>query len=183
MRNSPTPINNVTESDDMAHCVILSFLQYFSVNKCASFERKFLTSWSAKMFNSLIIAYLLHILQIILIGLILIIVSAIIGFYCYYKYAHWNDDFWPLRNVPLILRNEFISVWDQFMLKFRAYEIDLQIYHLMKIRNLKFVGLMEFQRPVMYIRDLDLIKAITIKDFEYFVNHRSVVLLTLTKIV
>lgn len=125
------------------------------------------------MFNSIIIAALLRILPTILVGLGLIIVATVIGFYCYYKYAHWNDDYWLLRNVPLILRDEFISVWDQFTLKFRAYEIDLQIYQLMKKRNLKFVGLMEFRRPIIYIRDLDLIKAITIKDFDHFVNHRS----------
>ncbi len=129
------------------------------------------------MFKSVIIATILRILPIILVGLAIILVAAVIGFYCYYKYAHWNDDYWVLRNVPLILRDEFISVWDQFTLKFRAYEIDMQIYQLMKKRNLQYVGLMEFRRPIMYIRDLDLIKAITIKDFDYFVNHRPVIFL------
>lgn len=124
------------------------------------------------MFKSFIIASILRILPTVLIGLGLIIVTALIGFYCYYKYAHWNDNYWPRRNVPLILRDEFISVWDQFTLKYRAYEIDHMIYGLMRKRNLKFVGLMEFRRPIMYIRDLDLIKAVTVKDFEYFVNHR-----------
>lgn len=124
------------------------------------------------MFNSVIITSLLHTLPIIIAGLAVVMLVAAIAIYCYYKYAHWNDDYWPLRNMPLILRDEFISKWDQFTLKFRAYEIDMQIYQMMKKRNLKYVGLMEFRRPIMYVRDLDLIKAITIKDFEYFVNHR-----------
>lgn len=132
------------------------------------------------MFHSIIITSLLRFIPIILVGLVSTLVAAVIAFYCYYKYAHWNDDYWPLRNVPLILRDEFISVWDQFTLKLRAYEIDLQIYSMMKKRNLKFVGLMEFRRPIMYIRDLDLIKAITIKDFDHFVNHRLVVFASLT---
>lgn len=124
------------------------------------------------MFKSFIIASVLRILPTVLAALGLIIVAAVIGFYCYYKYAHWNDNYWPNRLVPLILRDEFMSVWDQFTLKYRAYEIDHKIYDLMTKRNLKFVGLMEFRRPIIYIRDLDLIKAVTVKDFEYFVNHR-----------
>lgn len=124
------------------------------------------------MFNSIIIAYLLRILPIVLLAIVFIFLTAVIGFWCYYNYAHWNDDYWIIRNVPRLLRDEFISVWDQFTLKFRAYEIDMKIYSLAKKRNLRFIGLMEFRRPIIYIRDLDLIKAITVKDFDYFVNHR-----------
>ncbi|CAH2269488.1 jg27297 [Pararge aegeria aegeria] len=37
----------------------------------------------------------------------------------------------------------------------------------------RFVGKYEFLRPVLIIKDLDLIKKLTIKDFEYFLDHRS----------
>lgn len=124
------------------------------------------------MVNSTIIASLLSALPMVFCGLAIILVAVVVALSCYYKYVHWNDDYWPLRNVPLILQDELISKWDQFTLKYRAFEIDLQIYQLMKQRNLKFVGLMEFRRPIMYVRDLDLIKDITVKNFEHFVNHR-----------
>lgn len=124
------------------------------------------------MLNSTIIASLLSALPMVFCGLAIILVAVVVAFSCYYKYAHWNDDYWPSRNVPLILQDELISKWDQFTLKYRAFEIDSQIYQLMKQRNLKFVGLMEFRRPIMYVRDLDLIKDITVKNFEHFVNHR-----------
>ncbi|XP_063825325.1 uncharacterized protein LOC135074873 [Ostrinia nubilalis] len=39
----------------------------------------------------------------------------------------------------------------------------------------KFVGRWEFTNPTVMPRDIELIKKITIKDFEYFIDHRSVV--------
>ncbi|CAH2269490.1 jg27299 [Pararge aegeria aegeria] len=37
----------------------------------------------------------------------------------------------------------------------------------------RFVGKYEFLRPVIIVRDLDLVKRITIKDFEHFLDHRG----------
>ncbi|XP_039754300.1 uncharacterized protein LOC120629425 [Pararge aegeria] len=37
----------------------------------------------------------------------------------------------------------------------------------------RFVGKYEFLRPVIFVRDLDLVKRIAIKDFEYFLDHRG----------
>ncbi|XP_045497418.1 cytochrome P450 9e2-like [Colias croceus] len=39
--------------------------------------------------------------------------------------------------------------------------------------NERFVGRYEFLNPVVEIKDLELIKKITIKDFEYFLDHRG----------
>ncbi|KAM3966422.1 cytochrome P450 9e2-like [Aphomia sociella] len=39
----------------------------------------------------------------------------------------------------------------------------------------RFVGKYEFVNPVIMAKDLDLVKKITIKDFEYFLDHRSLV--------
>lgn len=38
--------------------------------------------------------------------------------------------------------------------------------------NCRFFGVFEFFKPVYFIRDLDLIRQLSIKDFESFVNHR-----------
>nr|ACZ97417.2 cytochrome P450 CYP9A36 [Zygaena filipendulae] len=38
----------------------------------------------------------------------------------------------------------------------------------------RFVGSYEFVNPMTIIRDVDLIKKITVKDFEYFLNHRVI---------
>ncbi|XP_034830395.1 cytochrome P450 9e2-like isoform X2 [Maniola hyperantus] len=39
----------------------------------------------------------------------------------------------------------------------------------------KFVGKYEFMKPVLIVHDLDLVKRITVKDFENFIDHRSFV--------
>ncbi|KAI5652181.1 cytochrome p450 domain-containing protein [Phthorimaea operculella] len=41
-----------------------------------------------------------------------------------------------------------------------------------KFPNERFVGRFEFTKPVLLVRDLELIKRITIKDFEHFLDHR-----------
>lgn len=37
------------------------------------------------------------------------------------------------------------------------------------------MGKYEFMRPVLIVHDLDLVKRITVKDFEHFIDHRSFV--------
>ncbi|XP_047994965.1 cytochrome P450 9e2-like [Leguminivora glycinivorella] len=39
----------------------------------------------------------------------------------------------------------------------------------------RFVGNFEFIKPVIFIRDIELIKKVTVKDFEYFLDHRTFV--------
>ncbi|KAJ2939819.1 hypothetical protein O0L34_g18013 [Tuta absoluta] len=41
-----------------------------------------------------------------------------------------------------------------------------------KFPNERFVGRFEFTKPVLLVKDLELIKRITIKDFEHFLDHR-----------
>lgn len=38
----------------------------------------------------------------------------------------------------------------------------------------RFFGIFELLKPIYFVRDLDLIRQITIKDFDSFVNHKSV---------
>jgi len=38
---------------------------------------------------------------------------------------------------------------------------------------LRFVGIFEVRQPVIFIRDPELIKLITVKHFDHFVNHRT----------
>jgi cytochrome P450 family 9 len=42
-------------------------------------------------------------------------------------------------------------------------------------RTCRFFGVFEFLKPVFIIRDLELIRQISIKDFDNFVNRRSVI--------
>ena len=38
----------------------------------------------------------------------------------------------------------------------------------------RFIGSYELVRPAVIVRDIELIKKITIKDFEYFIDHRGI---------
>lgn len=38
----------------------------------------------------------------------------------------------------------------------------------------RFVGRFEFVNELVMIRDIDLVKQIGVKDFEYFLDHRSI---------
>lgn len=44
-----------------------------------------------------------------------------------------------------------------------------------KNTSCRFVGLHQFTNPVLMIRDPELIKKITVKDFDSFMNHRVVI--------
>uniref|UniRef100_A0AAU7NIQ9 unspecific monooxygenase n=1 Tax=Maruca vitrata TaxID=497515 RepID=A0AAU7NIQ9_MARVT len=48
-----------------------------------------------------------------------------------------------------------------------------QLYN--KFPEERFVGRYEFVNPVIYIRDIEIVKRITIKDFEHFLDHRTIV--------
>lgn len=39
----------------------------------------------------------------------------------------------------------------------------------------RYTGMYEFFSPTLVLRDLDLIKQITVKDFDNFVDHRSLI--------
>ncbi|KOB74839.1 Cytochrome P450, partial [Operophtera brumata] len=41
--------------------------------------------------------------------------------------------------------------------------------------HLRFVGRFEFMNQMVFIRDLELVKKITVKDFEYFLDHRTII--------
>ena len=52
-------------------------------------------------------------------------------------------------------------------------DVDMKIYKKAKELKKPIVGSMEFNKPVVFITDLDLLKNILIKDFDNFMNRRS----------
>ncbi|KOX71592.1 putative cytochrome P450 9f2 [Melipona quadrifasciata] len=61
------------------------------------------------------------------------------------------------------------NMWEAFFQRSFA-EIVEKIYN--SNPDSKYVGFFEFDTPVLLIRDLDLIKSITVKNFHHFPNHR-----------
>ncbi|CAD1480794.1 unnamed protein product, partial [Heterotrigona itama] len=88
----------------------------------------------------------------------------------YYR-ATRNFSFFKKRGIPYAKPMVFLgSLWGTKKLSFA--EIVEKIYNLKP--ESKYIGFFEFESPVLMIRDLDLIKSITVKNFDHFPNHRMV---------
>src|SRR5271156_2758438 len=95
----------------------------------------------------------------------------------YYMYS--NDDYWPRRGVPFVKPSDIGSIWQRMFLLIPIHKLDAIIYKKLRsldIRDIKYGGFMEYRRPVAFLIDLGLIKRVTVKDFDNFVNRRGMVL-------
>lgn len=63
------------------------------------------------------------------------------------------------------------STWESILTRKSFATVVQEIYNL--IPDAKYVGLYNRMTPVLMIRDEELIESITIKNFDYFRNHRS----------
>ena len=87
-----------------------------------------------------------------------------------YYFLTKNFDFWKSRGVPgprpcLPWGNEFGPPFS------RMAEFDNWLYH--KHGGKQFCGFFELRKPVFFLGDLELIRAITIKDFNHFTDQRD----------
>ena len=94
--------------------------------------------------------------------------------FCAWLYIYGNDDYWPKRNIPLVKGSDIGSFWNRLLIRIPFNEMTHTIYKTLKAKgkDAKFGGFMEFRRPVAVIMDLDLLKNITVKDFDHFINRR-----------
>ncbi|KAH0814909.1 hypothetical protein GEV33_007883 [Tenebrio molitor] len=63
------------------------------------------------------------------------------------------------------------DIWGIIFRRYSIPELNLQLYNISP--NARYCGLYQFLQPTLLIRDPDLIKQITVKDFDHFVDHRS----------
>ena len=96
-------------------------------------------------------------------------VLALLLAWAYYSFTR-NFDFWKSRGVPgpkpcLPWGNEFGPPLVNLI------DFESWLYH--KQGGKKFCGFFEMQKPALFVGDLDLIRSITIKDFEHFTDQRD----------
>ncbi|XP_037094480.1 cytochrome P450 3A9-like [Pollicipes pollicipes] len=97
-------------------------------------------------------------------------VLAAILVYHYFKFTK-NFDFWPSRGVP---GPKATLPWgNEFGVPFLTPAVEFEQWLYSKHGGKKYCGYMEMSRPVLFVGDPDLIRAIAIKDFEYFTNRRD----------
>ncbi|CAG7832678.1 unnamed protein product [Allacma fusca] len=107
---------------------------------------------------------------------LLLALASAVFFAATIAFAWWwlteaNNDYWPKRGVPRALLKEFATYMELLTTKKKLNDMDLYYYN--KYKDEPFIGIMEFRSPSILIRDLDLLKKIYVKDFDYFANRRK----------
>ncbi|XP_045515658.1 cytochrome P450 9e2-like [Pieris brassicae] len=102
--------------------------------------------------------------------LFLIWTGVLIGvIYIYLRRAHSRFTPYDVKQLPPL---PFIGNVLPLILRKIHFVEDLSRYY-DSFPEERFIGKYEFTNPVIIVRDLELIKKITIKDFEYFLDHRA----------
>ncbi|CAO1442022.1 unnamed protein product [Diamesa tonsa] len=103
--------------------------------------------------------------------IIILIVGAV---FLFYKWATSTYDYFAKRGmtfskpVPLMGSN-----LNMFTRKLSFPEVIDAWYY--EFRDVKISGLFEFRRPFVFVRDPKIVKHLAIKEFDYFMDHRSVI--------
>ena len=101
-------------------------------------------------------------------------ISICLSFIALLTYFQIKSQYWPKRGFTLLGSETTGNLLVNMFLRKETYaHIDMKIYKRAKELNQPIVGSMEFNQPVVYVTDLDLLKNIFIKDFDKFMNRRS----------
>lgn len=88
---------------------------------------------------------------------------------CYYLKDY---NFFDKRGIPHSKPVPFLgSLWNAVLMRRTFADTVRDLYN--EFRDAKYIGFFDFLTPVVMIRDLDLIRSVTIKNFEHFPDHRS----------
>ncbi|XP_023721087.1 cytochrome P450 9e2 isoform X3 [Cryptotermes secundus] len=90
-----------------------------------------------------------------------------------YFWGTSNYNHFSKQNVPFVKPLPFVGSMGPSLLR-KQYFPQLVMSTYNKLKDHPYGGFFMFKQPVLVLRDLELIKAIAVKDFEYFTDHRSV---------
>ncbi|PSN52371.1 Cytochrome P450 9e2 [Blattella germanica] len=98
---------------------------------------------------------------------ILIIITLII-----YFFGKKNHDYFSKRKVPYLKASPYIGNMGPIIFKKLPFsEFLLKMYN--DLKGHPYGGIFEFMNPTLLLRDPELIKKVTVKDFEFFLDHRQ----------
>src|SRR5437899_2308496 len=90
-----------------------------------------------------------------------------------WKWQHDSVNFWVSRGFVVVgsevTGNPIIRLFNKTLFG----EFDERIYQYMKSNNVPFVATTEFFKPIIVVRDLNLVKSIMASDFDHFINRRA----------
>jgi len=103
-----------------------------------------------------------------LIFVLVVSLSAI--FIVFYLYFTRNFNFWHKLGIPYVKPTPFLG-----NLKECAFQKVTFGEHLQQIyeqhSDKPYVGIFSFDKPILLIRDVELVKNILVKDFQFFIDH------------
>ncbi|CAH0559532.1 unnamed protein product [Brassicogethes aeneus] len=82
-------------------------------------------------------------------------------------------NYWKNKNVKYLTPVPFLGSYTKLVFQTQSFlDIIQEMYK--KFPKERYVGVYQFTQPVLMVRDLELIKKITIKDFDSFLDHHNV---------
>jgi len=105
------------------------------------------------------------------VSIILILIASLSAiFIAFYRYFTRNFKFWQILGIPYVKPTPFVG-----NLKECAFQKVNIGKHLQQIyvenSDKPYVGIFSFDKPILFIRDVELVKNILVKDFHYFIDH------------
>ena len=89
----------------------------------------------------------------------------------YYRVTR-TYDFFEKRGIPYYSYIPLLgSIWEAILQRISFAEMVEKMYQ--SFPDSKYVGFFDFSSPIVMIRDLELLKSITVKNFDHFPDHRS----------
>ena len=102
--------------------------------------------------------------------IVVLVLSFSAIFIALYLYFIRNFKFWHKLGIPYVKPTPFVgNLKDCAFQKVNIGEQLQQIYE--QHSDKPYVGIFSFDKPILLIRDMELVKNILVKDFQYFIDH------------
>jgi len=99
-------------------------------------------------------------------------ISVVALFYIYW-YISKKENYWKERGFHHITSKELGTTILSAFKNTHVTKVDAKVYNILKSKQQSFAGIMEFTTPVFFVKDLELVRHIFVKDFDHFVDHRG----------
>ncbi|XP_068081151.1 cytochrome P450 9e2 [Anabrus simplex] len=91
-----------------------------------------------------------------------------------YKYGTWNHDYFKRKGIKNPKPLPFLGSMATMVFKAKPFAYLLEDI-CKEFEEEPFVGIFQFREPLVMVKDPELIKRITVKDFEFFTDHRQTI--------
>jgi len=89
-----------------------------------------------------------------------------------YIIGTWTHNHFSKQNVPSLKPIPFLGNMAPMVFQALSFP-DFLVYMYNKLKGFKYGGVYQFMFPIVLLRDPELIKKVTVKDFEHFLDHQS----------